>query len=175
MNRRNFLRGVAALGTAAAFPRLLSADDGARLTFGAPLTHSDWALKPNIPWGESGVRHMLDACKACGWSRVYWRALDGGRALYKSKLMRPQGKWDDDSFWNPQTDEDKALQKRFTAGLTQEKRDDLHRRLDALDYANFDSLAAAVDYGHKIGFQIHAWASINEDDHGRGLQSEFTK
>src|SRR5207249_5867999 len=49
------------------------------------------------------------------------------------------------------------------------------RKLDALDYEHFDSLAAAVKYGHQIGLEIHAWVSINEDDHGWGLQSEFTK
>jgi hypothetical protein len=146
-----------------------------RLILGVPLTHSDWALKSNIAWGVEGVRHMLDACKACGWSRVYWRALDGGRSLYKSALMRPQGKWDEDSFWNPQTDEDRKLAQRFTAGLTPAKREEIHRKLDSLDYAHFDSLAAAVEYGHQIGLQIHAWVSINEDDHGWGLQSEFTK
>jgi hypothetical protein len=179
MNRRRFLQSALASGcafyasarTSAEAPP--AADD--KLILGAPLTHSDWALKPNIPWGVEGVRHMLDACKACGWSRVYWRALDGGRSLYKSALMRPQGKWDDDSFWNPLGDEDRALANRFTAGLTPARRDEIHRKLDSLDYAHFDSLAAAVNYGHQIGLQIHAWVSINEDDHGWGLQSEFTK
>ena len=61
---------------------------------------------------------------------MYWRALDGGRALYKSALMRPQGKWDDDSFWNPQTGEDRKLAQRFTAGLTPAKREEIHRKLD---------------------------------------------
>src|SRR5688500_405625 len=44
-----------------------------------------------------------------------------------------------------------------------------------MDYGKFDSLAAAVEYGHKIGLQIHAWVTINEDDHGWGWPSEFTK
>ncbi len=63
------------------------------LVLGVPLTHSDWMLKPGIAWGAAGVRHMLDACKACGWSQVYWRALDGGRSLYTSKLLKPMGPW----------------------------------------------------------------------------------
>jgi len=179
MNRRRFLQTMAASGCAAYAARGRAEEPAARaderLILGAPLTHSDWALRANIPWGVEGVRHMLDACKACGWSRVYWRALDGGRSLYKSALMRPQGKWDEDSFWNPQTDEDRKLAQRFTAGLTPAKREEIHRKLDSLDYAHFDSLAAAVEYGHQIGLQIHAWVSINEDDHGWGLQSEFTK
>jgi uncharacterized lipoprotein YddW (UPF0748 family) len=59
--------------------------------------------------------------------------------------------------------------------MTPAQRTALRDKLYALDYAHFDSLAAAVDYGHRIGLQIHAWVSINEDDHGWGLQSEFSK
>ncbi|MDB5319928.1 MAG: hypothetical protein JWN40_1559 [Phycisphaerales bacterium] len=180
MDRRKFLQaGLTSVCAVYANARTSAAEPAPnpddKLILGVPLTHSDWALKPNIAWGARGVRHMLDACKACGWSKVYWRATDGGRSLYKSALMRPQGKWDDDSFWNPQTDEDRKLLLRFTAGLTPAKRDEIRRTFDSLDYAHFDSLAAAVEYGHQIGLQIHAWVSINEDDHGWGLQSEFTK
>src|SRR5688500_3373007 len=59
--------------------------------------------------------------------------------------------------------------------MTDEKRLALVKQFDALDYAKFDPFAEAVRYGHKIGLQIHAWVSINEDDHGWGLQSEFSK
>jgi uncharacterized lipoprotein YddW (UPF0748 family) len=59
--------------------------------------------------------------------------------------------------------------------LPEEKQRAIRDQLYALDYAHFDSLAAAVNYGHKIGLQIHAWVSINEDDHGWGIQSEFSK
>jgi uncharacterized lipoprotein YddW (UPF0748 family) len=118
---------------------------------------------------------MLDACKACGWSRIYWRALDGGRALYKSRLLKPQGPWDPDSFWNPQNPADQKIADSLTAGLTLQQRLEIRAKLESLDYAHFDSLAAAVAYGHRIGLQIHAWVSINEDDHGWGIQSEFTK
>ncbi len=132
-------------------------------------------LKAGIPWGEAGVRHMLDACKACGWSRVYWRALDGGRSLYKSKLLRPQGAWDEDNFWNPQNEADRQLALRCSPGTSPAQRAELTSKFAALDYAHFDSLGAAVRYGHEIGLQIHAWVSVNEDDHGWGLQSEFSK
>jgi hypothetical protein len=132
-------------------------------------------LKPGIAWGDEGVRHMLDACKACGWSKIYWRVFDGGRACYKSALLRAMGRWDEDSFWNPQSDADKALLQRFTPGMSPEKRAELLKKFDALEYATFDTLAAAVRYGHEIGLEIHAWLSINEDDHGWGLQSEFSK
>jgi len=118
---------------------------------------------------------MLDACKACGWSKVYWRVFDGGRSCYKSELLRAMGRWDDDSFWNPQSHADKALLQRFTPGMSSEKRAELLKKFDALDYNTFDTLAAAVRYGHEIGLEIHTWLSINEDDHGWGLRSEFSK
>jgi hypothetical protein len=178
MNRRTFLKTAAAgcaLVTTRAWSRGEDAPPAGKLVLSAPLTHSDWMLKPGIAWGAEGVRHMLDACKACGWSRVHWRVLDGGRSLYASKLMDPGGPWDEDSFWSPQTPADKALAERYTAGLTPEKRKELLDKFSALDYAHFDTLAEAVRYGHSIGLQIHAWVSINEDDHGWGLRSRFSK
>jgi len=175
MNRREFLKSALAAGCGApAIARGLGAESE-RLILSAPLTHSDWILKPGMVWGEAGVRHMLDACKACGWSRVYWRALDGGRALYKSSLVLPEGKWDDDNFWSPKSDADRKLQESFTPNLTPAQRTAIGDKMKVYDYAHFDSLGAAVQYGHKIGLQIHAWVSINEDDHGWGLQSEFSK
>jgi uncharacterized lipoprotein YddW (UPF0748 family) len=42
-------------------------------------------------------------------------------------------------------------------------------------YENFDSLAEAVRYGHQIGLEIHAWLTVNEDDHAWGLQSRFSR
>jgi hypothetical protein len=133
-------------------------------------------LKPGIAWGPDGVRHMLDACKACGWSRVYWRTLDGGRACYASKLVRPSFKVDpDSSIWNPKTDAEKALYKKFFGTVSEERRVQILNDQQRYDYATFDTLAEAVRYGHSIGLQIHAWVSINEDDHGWGIQSDFAR
>ncbi len=117
---------------------------------------------------------MLDECKACGLSRIYWRTFDGGRALYRSKYLKPMGPWDDDNCWNPKSEENKAFFKTFM-GVTEEQRLDIFHKLQKLDYSSFDPLAEAVRYGHQIGLQIHGWLSINEDDHGWGLQSEFSK
>ncbi len=64
-------------------------EQGKRLVLGAPLTHPDWMLRDGVAWGPEGVHHMLDQCKASGWTRVYWRVLDGGRSLYRSALMNP--------------------------------------------------------------------------------------
>src|SRR4051812_184460 len=132
MNRREFLKASLATGcTLSILPHAFAEDkpaDADKLILSAPLTHSDWILKPGIPWGMEGVKHMLDACKACGWSRIYWRVLDGGRSLYHSKLMRPQGKWDEDNFWNPQNDTDKAMMLGFTPNMTPEARTALRNK-----------------------------------------------
>jgi len=176
-NRRQFLGALAAAGSCLApqsssFARPLGNE---KLILSAPLTHSDWMLKPGISWGIDGVRHMLDLCKSFGLSRIYWRVLDGGRAMYQSKIVRAEGKWDNDSFWNPKSDEDRQLVERFTGGMAAEKRKQIIDKFQSLDYAHFDAFAAAVGYGHQIGLQIHAWVSINEDDHGWGLTSDFAK
>ncbi len=185
LSRRGLIGGSIGLAMSSMLPRgaaLAAApatgparDADVKLVLGVPLTHSDWMLKPGIEWGPAGVRHMLDTCKACGWYNVYWRTLDGGRSLYHSRLLRPAGRWDADSFWSPQSDADRAAFARFTGNMPDEKRRALLAKLDALDYAHFDPLAEAVRYGHEIGLRVHAWVSINEDDHGWGLTSEFAK
>ncbi len=142
------------------------------LILSAPLTHPDWMLWPRAEWGPAGVRRMLDTCKAAGLTGIYWRALDGGRSLYKSKLLDPQGKWEDDNFWHPVRPEDLKLVERIF-NYPAEKRRQILAQVEALDYAHFDSLAEAVRYGHQIGLQVHAWISINEDDHGWGIRSRF--
>lgn len=141
----------------------------------APLTHSDWMLRPNVPWGMPGVKHMLDQCKACGWSRVLWRVFDAGRATYASKLLARGLHHEQSSIFSPQTDADRAAVKKLLPNLTPEQSATYLKQMAAMDYANFDTLAAACEYGHSIGLKVHAWASINEDDHGWGWPSEFAK
>jgi hypothetical protein len=174
--RRNFIKSLAT--TAALSPSayvFATEPENTKLILSAPLTHSDWVLKPRGPkWGPDGVRHMLDACKACGWSDVYWRVFDAGVSTYKSKLLRPGCKAEADNFFQPKSDADLAMRQRL-APLTPERAADILRQLNAMDYGQFDSLAAAIEYGHKIGLKIWAWASINEDDHGWGWPSEFSK
>jgi glycosyl hydrolase family 10 len=149
--------------------------EAARLILSAPLTHSDWMLKKNGPkWGPEGVRHMLDACKECGWSQVYWRVFDAGVATYKSKLLRPGDKAETDNYFHPQNEADLAIRQKFSP-LAAERAADILKQLEAMDYAAFDSLTAAIEYGHTIGLKIHAWATINEDDHGWGWSSDYSK
>ena len=68
MNRRDFLK-LAILGGATlplGWHGLAQQSGGAserKFILSAPLTHSDWRIKPGIAWGDEGVRHMLDACK----------------------------------------------------------------------------------------------------------------
>lgn len=124
----------------------------------SPVTHSDWMLKDPAPaWGPEGVREILDRCKSCGWDRVYWRCFDGGKALYPSKIMDPAHGYDEENYHRDH-------------GSTW-----VLDKLKDLDWGSFDALKEAVTYGHQIGIEVHAWLSINEDDHGYGLVSRFAK
>ncbi len=141
----------------------------------APLTHADWIMRDGTPAGPEGVRYMLDTCKASGWTRIYWRVLDGGLAMYRSKLLEPEvgtAYRDRDWIYNPQTEADKQLIASY--GITQAHIEEYYRKIGRIDYSTFDPLAEAVRYGHEIGLEIHAWISINEEDHAWGLTSRYT-
>ena len=187
INRRQFLKrsGAAASGMICG-PAAMGAVDSAtknseqRLIFGTPLTHCDWMLKDNRPdvvWGIEGVRHMLSVCKAAGMAQVYWRVLDAGRAMYKSRLVLPAENYEFDQFYNPVTAEEKALLDSFHMDYQRRGHSNrsISETLSALDYTNFDSFAAALQVGHELGLEIHAWVTINEDDHGWGASSAFSR
>src|SRR5262245_60020110 len=103
MTRRELLRLATALPFAGEKGSGLKEE---KRILSAPLTHSDWVLQEGVAWGDAGVRHMLEACKACGWSRMYWRALDSGRALYRSRLRDSMGAPEPDNFFQPVRPED---------------------------------------------------------------------
>jgi hypothetical protein len=182
LTRRQFVSSITAAGVAAALHPIANGlaqpvnnAPPNTLPLSAPLTHSDWLLKQNAPpWGDAGVRHMLDACKAAGWSHVYWRVFDAGVATYHSKLTRPGNRAEHENYFSPRNDADLAIRQKFSP-LSNGQADDILSRLNRMDYSQFDSLAAAIKYGHQIGLKIHAWATINEDDHGWGWPSNFTK
>jgi uncharacterized lipoprotein YddW (UPF0748 family) len=153
---------------------------GPRLVFGTPLTHCDWMLKDNRPAvvpGIEGVRHMLSVCKAAGMAQVYWRVLDAGRAMYKSRLVLPAENYEFDQFYNPVTAEEKALLDSFHMDYQRRGHSNrsISEMISALDYEHFDSFAAAVEVGHELGLEIHAWVTINEDDHGWGAPAAFSR
>lgn len=130
-----------------------------RIVLSAPVTHPDWLhhSRHRIGHGRQSVRHILDRCKGAGIQRLYWRCFDGGRALYASQLMDEEWVgYDADNYhaWrSPGQDLDSYLRQ----------------------YQGFDSLEEAVEYGHEIGLEVHAWLSINEDDHAWGLISRFSR
>lgn len=128
------------------------------IVLSVPVTHSDWMLHHPAPaWGPAGVRQILDRCREAGLRRVYWRCLDGGRACYPSKLVDPLHGFDDDNYHRGQPTEK------------------LVEQLKAFDWGSFDAFREAIDYGHKLGLEVHAWLTINEDDHGWGLSSRFAR
>lgn len=124
----------------------------------SPITHSDWMVRDPAPeWGPAGVRQILDRCRECGWTRVYWRCLDGGRALYPSRILEPLHKLDEENY------------------LRDHGHEAVRARLEQYDWGSFDALAEAIRYGREIGLEVHAWISINEDDHGYGWTSRYTR
>jgi len=129
-----------------------------KVRLASPVTHSDWMVRDPAPaWGPEGVRQILDRCKECGWQRVYWRCFDGGRACYTSRLMEPYHGYDEENYHRDHGT-DWVLEK-----------------LKPCDFRTFDALREAIAYGHQIGLEVHAWLSLNEDDHGYGLASRYTK
>ena len=133
--------------------------DSTPLRLTSPVTHSDWTLAydPAPVWGPEGVHQILDRAKECGWSRVYWRCFDSGKACYASKLLEPFDQGEEVNYWKDY-------------GYTQ-----IIERMAKIDYGSFDTFAEAMRYGHEIGLEVWAWLSINEDDHGYRWRSKFTR
>ncbi len=136
-----------------------AAEGGRRVRLSSPVTHSDWMLAENPPpaWGPEGVRQILDRAKECGWSRVYWRCFDSGKSMYHSQLLEPFDQGEQPNYWSDH-------------GYTQ-----VIERMAKLDYSEFDTFKEAVEYGRQIGLEVHAWLTINEDDHGYGWRSRFAR
>ncbi len=157
---------AAAVCLVIAAPAAHASDMGyTKMVLSAPLTHSDWMMHADAPaWGPEGIRTMLERCKAFGFRRIYWRAFDAGRALYASKLLEPM-RYDTSPEPNCLTSGDLAAQAP----------PDLVARAMKLDYKGFDTLAEAIKIGHELGLEIHAWLTINEDDHGWGWPTRFSR
>ena len=133
--------------------------DQPRVRLSSPVTHSDWILanEPPPAWGPEGVKQILDRAKACGWQRVYWRCFDSGKACYASKLLEPFDRGEPVNYW---------VDHGYTAII---------EKMAGVDYGSFDTFRAALDYGHSIGLEVYAWLTINEDDHGYGWPSRYTR
>lgn len=135
-----------------------------KIILSAPLTHSDWYLKTNGPtWDEAGIRTMLLRCREFGFSRIYWRVFDAGKATYASRLVEPFRHDDHEEIW------------QYSPGFIDLPPAETMRRFEQIDYTGFDTLEAAIRIGHELGLEIYAWLSINEDDHGIGFTSKFSR
>jgi hypothetical protein len=75
--------------------------------------------------------------------------------------MDPMGPPHGDNYFNPKPEEVGKVGAQKNEAVLQKMKDRYH-------YGTTDSLAEAVTYGHEIGLEIHAWFSINEDDHAWG-------
>ena len=138
---------------------------GDKVFFSSPLTHSDWMLHKGGPaWGDDGIREMLTHCRDAGIYRIYWRVFDSGRSMYFSKLIDCMDyKVHDEPY-------------QFSPGYIPFPTDpEIVERYNSLDYTGYDTLEAAVRIGHELGLEIWAWMTINEDDHGFGFTSRFSR
>ena len=130
-----------------------------KVNISAPLTMSDWLWHSKVDvrgCNDDFVRYVLTRCREFGLTRVYWRVFDGGWATYNSQLA--------DIFYM-----NKPKFYAYDKPMMPESSNDI------LDYRNFDSLESAVRIGHELGLEIYAWMSINEEDHGHGFVSRFSR
>ena len=135
-----------------------------RMILSSPLTHSDWMLKKDGPeWGPAGIRQMLTRCREFGFDKIFWRCYDCGRSTYRSQLIEPF-KWD----------EHETIY-QYSPGYIPLPDAETLKRWEKLDYYSFDTLQAAVEIGHELDLEIYGWMSLNEDDHGLGWPSRFTR
>ena len=138
-----------------------------KILISAPLTLSDWMLRPSMKKFEKpsddAVRYVLTRCKEFGMKRVYWRTFDAGMSTYRSKLADPYVFDNHEPFY------------QFSEGWIPAPGEDVIEQYRRCDFTEFDSLESAVRIGHELGLEIYGWISINEDDHGFGFPSRFTK
>ena len=109
---------------------------------------------------------MLSRCKEFGADRILWRMFDAGYANYNSayadkfKFCKNDGYTFHTLF--SANDEDFGFYKEYD-------------HYDSTMPDDFDTLKVASTICRDLGLEIYAWYSINEDDHGCGLTSRFTR
>lgn len=142
----------------------MNTDETRRRVLSTPVTHTDWILHEEGPrCDRSGVEYMLRRCAAFGIRRVYWRALDGRFANYPSRLVEPGN-------YARVADSD-----QYGAGLFAPPPNGFPDRYLSIDHQQFDSIEAAIEIGRRLGIEIHLWVTINEDEHGAGIGSRFSR
>ena len=158
LTRRTALRNLGTLGLAlAASPFAVSSGDNKPKRFEIALMNTlvDWYLSwptdPPLKWNAEAVRRILDLHAEGGNRTVYWRTLDGGKAMYRTKLA--------EIAHGPEGPAEKSLA---------QSNPELLKLYKTLDCNAFDILGTAVDYGHKLGMKVVAWAEIYNEDHGLG-------
>jgi len=118
-------------------------------TFVSP---DDWTFNFGTG-GKAGWRYILERLARVGITRVYWRVTTGW-SYYASKINNTGPVF-------ISTREIKAISKRRRWGM-----------YDAIDWSQDDTLAAAVEYGNKVGIEVIAWMTL-EDSHGPGSSSRL--
>lgn len=136
-----------------------------KITISSALTITDWVIKSCMEKfngiNDNTVRYVLTRCKEFGMKRIYWRTFDAGFSTYNSKLAEKFAHDKHDDYY------------QYSEGWIPKLRSE--EVLSRKDFGDYDSLEAAVRIGHELGLEIYGWISINEDDHGFGFKSKFTR
>lgn len=129
-----------------------------------PVTHTDWVFHRDGPACDNeGIHYMLNRCRDFGFRRVYWRAFDGMWANYPSSLLEPSEFSDVENL------------EQYREGLFAPPSYGFPDRYRQIDHRTFDSIAVAMDAGRRLGLEMYIWVTINEDDHGAGIGSRFSR
>lgn len=121
-------------------------------------TFSDWAHKSGA-YGQFGLERVFDWLETARIERVYWRAFNGGRANYPSKIAHVL-RGEEMPAWHREG-EGGGPQRRGAMRL--------------IDGQLWDELAEAVRIGHERGIEVYFWWTLCEEAHGLHVLSDWGK
>jgi hypothetical protein len=122
-------------------------------------TFTDWTAIGGA-WGTPGVYAILGQMKIAGITDVYWRAFNGGFAMYPSKVAQVEDRYGYDEWQRL------LLYPQPTISV---------EYLKATDFNQYDPLQDAVDIARELGINLYIWYTVYEDDHGGAFLGRFAK
>ena len=122
-------------------------------------TLTDWTARAGC-WGKAGVCRIFEELRIAGIRDVYWRAFNGGLAMYPSRVAEVQGPQVYDAY--------------IKHGSYPFANRPVHY-LREIDFTRYDAIADAVEAADELGVNLHLWYSIYEDEHGPAFQCVFNR
>ena len=181
MTRRQFVTSLTTASTAAALHPITCGlaqpigDAQPKLSPSPPPSPTPTGCSSNAPpWGDAASATCSTPAKpAAGRASTGASSTAAARSTH-SQLAASRGKWDVDNFCLGPATKTETRFAKVHAGIPPSQRQDI------LTASTRSTTPLRLPrrrrrYGHQIGLKIHAWVTINEDDHGWGWPSEFTK